>query len=139
MYGRRVRKAWFQSVRALTGSTRTGFCFNTRRGICPRTGGVLVFQLADSLRSSALLKLRAKLALRSRMQSFLGGGKPYSMEMHCISEADIRKLVHASGARVVDVCLTNSADPSFCGDLQYVTREPESGYVSKQYCVVKAA
>jgi len=104
-----------------------------------KPGGVLVFQLADSLRSSALMKLRAKLALRSRMQSFLGGGKPYSMEMHCISEADIRKLVHASGARVVDVCLTNSADPSFCGNLQYVKRAPESGYVSKQYCVVKAA
>lgn len=104
-----------------------------------KPGGAMVFQLADSLRSSALMKLRAKLALRSRMQSFLGGGKPYSMEMHCIPEADIRKLVHASGARVVDVCLTNSADPSFCGNLQYVKREPESGYVSKQYCVVKSA
>jgi len=35
------------------------------------------------------------------------------------------------------VALTNSCDPSFSGDLQYLTREPLHGYVSKQYCAVK--
>jgi hypothetical protein len=59
------------------------------------------------------------------------------MEMHCIPEEGIRRLVQQSGARVVDVRLTNSAEPSFCGDLKYLQREPESGYVSKQYCVTK--
>ncbi len=102
-----------------------------------KPGGTLIFQLPDSLRAALVRKLRAKLALRSRVQSFLGGGKPYGMEMHCIPEGDIRALVRESGARVVDVRLTNSADPSFCGDLKYLEREPESGYVSKQYCVVK--
>jgi hypothetical protein len=45
--------------------------------------------------------------------------------------------VHEHGGRVADVRLTNSTDPAFCGDLQYLASEPEFGYVSKQYCVVK--
>jgi trans-aconitate methyltransferase len=101
-----------------------------------KPGGTLVFQLPDALRASMVRKLRVRLALRSRAQSFFGK-KPYGMEMHCIQEADIRKLVQRSGARVVNVRLTNSAEPSFCGDLQYLKQEPQSGYVSKQYCVVK--
>ncbi|MFI5104268.1 MAG: class I SAM-dependent methyltransferase, partial [Terriglobales bacterium] len=98
-----------------------------------KPGGTLVFQLPDTLRAGRVRQWRAKLALRSRLQSLLGRGKPHRMEMHCIQEADIRKLVRESGARVVDVRLTNSADPRFCGDLKYLEREPESGYVSKQY------
>lgn len=102
-----------------------------------KPGGVLVFQLPDGLRAGLMRKVRARLALRSRVPSFLGGKKPFSMEMHCMKEGAVRKLVHQSGARVVDVRLTNSADPSFCGDLKYLAGEPDSGYVSKQYCVVK--
>jgi hypothetical protein len=59
------------------------------------------------------------------------------MEMHCIREAAVRQLVHASGARVVDVRLTNSSEPSFGGNLQYLKEESQSGFVSKQYCVIK--
>jgi ubiquinone/menaquinone biosynthesis C-methylase UbiE len=102
-----------------------------------KPGGTLVFQLPDSLHAGLVRRLRARLALRSRLHSFLSGEKPYRMEMHCIEEAEIRNLVRESGARVMDVRLTNSADPLFCGDLKYLKREPESGYVSKQYCVVK--
>jgi hypothetical protein len=57
--------------------------------------------------------------------------------MRCIKETVIRKLIAQSGARVLDVVLTNSCDPSFSGDLQFLTQEPLQGYVSKQYCVVK--
>jgi hypothetical protein len=59
------------------------------------------------------------------------------MEMHCIRESAVRQLVQASGARVVDVRLTNSAEPGFGGNLRYLTEEPQSGFVSKQYCVIK--
>jgi hypothetical protein len=59
------------------------------------------------------------------------------MEMHCITEPVIRKLIEQNGAHVVDVRLTNSCDPSFSGNLQYLAQEPQAGYVSKQYCVVK--
>ncbi|HEY1939517.1 MAG TPA: methyltransferase domain-containing protein [Candidatus Angelobacter sp.] len=103
------------------------------------TGGVLIFQVPDKLRLSPIKKLRARLALRSRLESFLGKQKPFTMEMHCVPEAEIRKLVDQSGGRVMDVRLTNSTEPSFSGNLQYLEREPDKGYVSKQYCVVKAS
>jgi ubiquinone/menaquinone biosynthesis C-methylase UbiE len=102
-----------------------------------RPGGVLFFQAPEKLRAGIFKKIRAKLALRARVQSALGATKSCSMEMHCIRESVIRGLMHELGAQVVDVRLTNSSDPSFCGNLQYLEREPESGYVSKQYCVVK--
>jgi hypothetical protein len=57
--------------------------------------------------------------------------------MHCLTDSVIRQFIHQNGARLVDVRLTNSCDPSFSGNLQYLTQEPMSGYVSKQYCVVK--
>jgi SAM-dependent methyltransferase len=102
-----------------------------------RPGGVLVFQLPDSLRGSALTRVRAKVALRARLKAVFGKQPSHGMEMHCIRESAVRKLVAASGARVVDVRVTNSAEPSFGGKLQYIKEEPRSGFVSKQYCVVK--
>jgi ubiquinone/menaquinone biosynthesis C-methylase UbiE len=101
-----------------------------------KPGGVLIFQLPDSLRLGLVKKLRVKLGLRSNIEAVLGK-KSYVMEMHCIQEAEVRELVQKFGGHVVDVRLTNSADPAFCGNLQYINQEPESGYVSKQYCVVK--
>ena len=102
-----------------------------------KPGGVLVFQVPERLRANSLTKVRTRLALRSRLQSIFGRQKPCAMEMHCIKEPVIRKLIAQNRARVVDVALTNSCDPSFSGDLQYLTQEPLQGYVSKQYCVVK--
>ena len=102
-----------------------------------KPGGVLIFQAPERLRANSLTKVRTRLALRSRLQSILGRQKPCAMEMHCIEEPVIRKLIAQNRARVVDVALTNSCDPSFSGDLQYLTQEPLHGYVSKQYCVVK--
>jgi ubiquinone/menaquinone biosynthesis C-methylase UbiE len=102
-----------------------------------RPGGVLIFQLPDTLRTGPVTKLRAKLALRSKVKDVLRRDKSYAMEMHCLKESLARKLVEESGGVVLDVRLTNSTDPAFCGDLQYLVDEPKSGYVSKQYCVVK--
>ena len=103
-----------------------------------RPGGVLVFQLPDSLRGSTLSRIRARMALRTRLKSVFGKHGPQGMEMHCIRESVMRKFIEASGARVADVRLTNSSEPSFNGNLQYLKEEPRSGFVSKQYCVVKA-
>jgi ubiquinone/menaquinone biosynthesis C-methylase UbiE len=102
-----------------------------------RPGGVLVFQLPDSLCGSTLSRIRARMALRARLKSVFGKHGPQGMEMHCLGESTVRKLVQASGARVADVRLTNSSEPSFNGNLQYLKEEPQSGFVSKQYCVVK--
>jgi trans-aconitate methyltransferase len=102
-----------------------------------RPCGVLVFQLPDSLRGGTLTRIRARVALRARLKSVFGGQEPRGMEMHCIREQAIWKLVQTSGARVVDVRFTNSSEPSFGGNLQYLKQEPQSGFVSKQYCVIK--
>jgi ubiquinone/menaquinone biosynthesis C-methylase UbiE len=102
-----------------------------------RPGGVMVFQLPDKLRAGLLRRVQAKLALRSRLRSLLAG-RTYAIEMHCVKEAEIRRIVEQSGARVVDVRLTNSTDPAFCGDLKYLQQEPKSGYLSKQYLAVKS-
>lgn len=103
-----------------------------------RPGGVLVFQVPDRFCGSPVLKLRLKLALRSRMQRLIGNNpENYAMEMHCLKERTIRRLVKRVNAQVADVRLTNSTDPSFNGDLKYMDCEPLQGYVSKQYCVVK--
>lgn len=102
-----------------------------------RPGGVLVFQLPDTLRAGPLKRVRARLALRSRLRS-LFGSRIHAIEMHCLKEGEVRRIVEQSGARVVDVRLTNSTDPAFCGDLKYLPREPKTGYLSKQYSVVKS-
>ncbi|HLK54597.1 MAG TPA: class I SAM-dependent methyltransferase, partial [Candidatus Angelobacter sp.] len=82
-----------------------------------KPGGVLVFQLPDSLRLGLMKKLRVKLGLRLKMEAVFGSKKSYVMEMHCIPEAEVRELVHECGGQVVDVRITNSADPAFCGNL----------------------
>jgi len=102
-----------------------------------KPGGTLIFQVPERLRVSPITKVRARVALRARLQSLLGRQRPCVMEMHCIKESAIRKLIIRNGAQVVDVAFTNSCDPSFSGDLIYLTQEPLQGYVSKQYSVVK--
>ena len=99
--------------------------------------GALIFQLPERLHAKSLTKVRTRLALRSRLQSIFGRQKPCGMEMHCMKEAVIRKLIAQNGAELMDVAFTNSCDPSFSGDLRYLTQEPLRGYVSKQYCVIK--
>jgi SAM-dependent methyltransferase len=102
-----------------------------------KPGGALVFQIPDAWQDSTFKKVRARLALRSRLQSLIGVRRYPRMEMHCIEETTIRSLARDGGAEVVDVRLTNSVDPAFCGNLRYLQQEPQSGYVSKQYCAVK--
>jgi len=102
-----------------------------------KPGGALVFQIPDRLRQSVVQRLRTKLSLRSRLRRWLQPRQNFLMEMHCVSESSIRRLVQMQGASVIDVRLTNSTDPAFSGNLQYLKNEPELGYVSKQYCVIK--
>lgn len=99
--------------------------------------GVLIFQVPERLHAGSLTRLQTKLALRTRLQSILSRERPCAMEMHCIKESIVQRLMAQSGARIVDVAITNSCDPSFSGDLQYLTQEPLQGYVSKQYCAIK--
>ncbi|MGC2743588.1 MAG: class I SAM-dependent methyltransferase [Candidatus Angelobacter sp.] len=99
--------------------------------------GALIFQVPERLHAKPLTKVRTKLALRSRLQSIFGRQKPCIMEMHCMKESVIRKLIAQSGGRVMDVAITNSCEASFSGDLRYLIQGSLQGYVSKQYCVIK--
>ena len=103
-----------------------------------KPGGVFVFQVVDHLQTSALGKLRYKLALRRRMSRLLNRNQDaFRMEMHCIAEKHIRKILRRASVRIADIQRTNSAEPGFNGNLQYLDHDPKRGYVSKQYCVVK--
>jgi hypothetical protein len=59
------------------------------------------------------------------------------MEMHCLPEKHIRKLLDVPAVWIADVQRTNSADPGFNGNLQYLDHDPKRGFISKQYCVIK--
>jgi SAM-dependent methyltransferase len=108
--------------------------------------GILVFQVPDTLKHrDRIADLRVRLALRTRLRRLLGRGArveartepPGRMEMHCLKERSVRRIIRSAGGTVVDVRLTNSTELDFNGYLCYLAREPDAGFVSKQYCVVR--
>jgi SAM-dependent methyltransferase len=122
-----------------------------------KPGGYAVFQLPSTYReiprkdaapeSQGFLTIaRRKLALRHRANTLLkslrlngdeGRREECKMEMHGIPEPEVRELIARMGAKVLDAATTNSTDPDFNGNLKFLEKEPESGWVSKQYCVTK--
>ena len=99
-------------------------------------GGVLVFGVQDSCAgvSSVMVRVRQIVRLRSRIKSALGMSVG-NMQMNCLPESAVRRAIGA--AKVVDVQFTNSAAKDFNGRLDYLSQPPTSGYIGKQYCVVK--
>jgi hypothetical protein len=57
------------------------------------------------------------------------------MQMHCLPERAIRRAL--GPARMADIQFRNTAAKDFNGKLVYLPQAPTSGYVGKQYCVVK--
>jgi ubiquinone/menaquinone biosynthesis C-methylase UbiE len=104
-----------------------------------KAGGVLVFQVPEKEKAPVASRLRNKIGLRRRITRLQGKRtvEAFHMEMHCIPEVQIRQLLGREPVRIADVRLTNSSTGSFNGNLEFLEREPESGFVSKQYCVVK--
>lgn len=103
-----------------------------------KSGGVFVFQIVDRFQAGAVGKLRHKLKIRSRMaRLFKTNHDTFRMEMHCIPETQMRGLLKGLRVRIADIRCTNSADPGFNGNLQFLDHDPERGFVSKQYCVIK--
>jgi ubiquinone/menaquinone biosynthesis C-methylase UbiE len=100
--------------------------------------GVLVFGVQDSfsagLLSSLLIRIRRTLRIRFRIKVALGLSVG-DMQMHCLAESVIRSAL--GSAKVVDIQFTNTAANDFNGKLVYLTQAPSSGYIGKQYCVVK--
>jgi ubiquinone/menaquinone biosynthesis C-methylase UbiE len=103
-----------------------------------KPGGVFIFQIPDHFKASVVERLRQRLGLRSRLARLLKTNQnAFRMEMHCIPEEAIRKLLSGLKVRIADVQRTNSTDPGFNGNLQYLDHDPERGYISKQYCLRK--
>jgi len=101
-------------------------------------GGVLVFGVQDRFAApdfmSLLLRIRHILHIRSRLKVALGFG-PGDMQMHCLPEKIVREALGA--VAILDIQLTNTAARDFNGRLAYLREAPTSGYVGKQYCVMK--
>jgi SAM-dependent methyltransferase len=101
-------------------------------------GGVLVFGVQDSFvardAASRVTRARDMLRLRTRLKAALGR-REGDMQLHLLAEPEVRDAVRPS--LVVDVRLTNTAAKDFNGRLVYLSEMPTSGYVGKQYCVVK--
>jgi SAM-dependent methyltransferase len=109
-----------------------------------KPGGVLVFQIPDSDKRTVPHRVENFLGVRrnlKRVARALFGKRPevLRMDMNCLSEERVRDLVCSENVRIVDVKLTNSAQRSFNGDLQFLDREVKGSWVSKQYCLVKLA
>ena len=106
-----------------------------------RAGGIFVFQVPERQKASWFYKLRNKVGFRRRLARLRGRKNlnAFHMEMHCIPEQQLRAFLSRQPVRLVDVQLTNSSDGSFNGNLQFLDQEPEWGFVSKQYCLVKNA
>jgi ubiquinone/menaquinone biosynthesis C-methylase UbiE len=104
-----------------------------------KAGGIFVFQAPEREKSSLAYKLRNKVGLRRRITRLRGQKSldAFHMEMHCITEKEIRELLSDEPVRIVEVKLTNSSIGNFNGNLEFLDREPELGFVSKQYCLVK--
>lgn len=100
--------------------------------------GVLVIGVQDSFAVSDVLSLLTRirhiLHLRSRIKVALGLGTG-DMKMHCLPERVIRRAL--GSAKIIDIQITNISAKDFNGKLLYLRQAPKSGYIGKQYCVVK--
>jgi SAM-dependent methyltransferase len=112
-----------------------GYLKELARALRPR--GVLVFQLADRFNATAFHKLRLRIAVRRRWRELRDATKA-TILMHCVPEKRVREILSDCDVAIKDVRITNSTDPAFNGNLQYLDQEPAEGYVSKQYCVIKS-
>lgn len=103
-----------------------------------KPGGILVFQLLDDFRAGVVARWRQRLGLRRTMRKLTSRSNGnHLIDLHCIREHEVRLVLQSVGAKLVDVRLTNSADPAFNGKLCYLQTEPAQGFISKQYCVIK--
>jgi len=102
-------------------------------------GGVLVFGVQNSFAmpdlGSRVTRIRQILRIRSRIKRALGSSEG-EMLMHCLQEDAVRRAL-GDAAKVVDVQWTNTAAKDFNGKLVYLDQPLRSGYVGKQYCVLK--
>jgi len=112
-------------------------------------GGLAVFQIPSrrlgvqgALRRALPPEVTARLRRLRRPDALLRRDDAVlHMEMNCLPESEVRAVVAANGARVVDVVHTNAAEPGFAGQVVFLdrdaarTRAGRGGYLSPLYTV----
>jgi SAM-dependent methyltransferase len=115
------------------------------RVLKPEPNGILVFQVPALYRSAKGIRgyvqnLRSKLRVRTAVKNLLRPERVPIMEMHCIPEYEVIRLVNGQQARVLDIRATNSTERAFLqGELVYLKEDRREGYINRQYCVAKCA
>jgi SAM-dependent methyltransferase len=99
--------------------------------------GVMVFQVADQCKSWYFRQYGRAARVRIRRLLESAGVLEAHMQVLFLREKRVRDVLVSHRGNIRDVQFTNSLTPDFNGDLRYFDVEPETGYVSKQYCVVK--
>ena len=102
-----------------------------------KPGGLLVFQVADRCKSGHFHEFARTIRVRIRRVLEKAGLLNGHMQVFFLREKRVRGILSDRQCEIRDLQFTNSLAPDFNGDLRYLKAEPETGLVSKQYCVVK--
>lgn len=102
-----------------------------------KPGGVLVFQLADKRKDGPLRQFVGTVRVRIRRVLERAGLLDGHMQVLFFEEKRVRRILGGLQSEIKDIQFTNSLAPNFNGDLQFLRSEPETGLISKQYCLVK--
>jgi SAM-dependent methyltransferase len=103
-----------------------------------KPGGVLVFQVADRCKGRYFYQFAR--AIRGPIRRVLGDSRltgSSHAQVFFLGEKRVRAVLGDRQAEIREIEFTNSLAADFNGDLRYLGTEPETGLVSKQYCVVK--
>ena len=102
-----------------------------------KPGGLLVFQVADQCKSGYFREFARTIRVRIRRVLENAGLVNGHMQVFFLREKRVKRILSDRQCEIKDLQFTNSLAPNFNGDLRYLKAEPETGLVSKQYCVVK--
>lgn len=101
--------------------------------------GIAVFQVPvkDVRKLSAFQRFKSFMRIRERL-ALVGIGKGFQMDMHILTENQIREAVVAENGEIEKSFFSNQTLPDYNGDLKTYPVETEAcGYISKLFVVRK--
>lgn len=101
--------------------------------------GLAVFQVPvkDVRKISLWQRIKSTIRIRERL-ALIGIGSGFQMDMHILSEAQIKKAVENQNGSIEASFYTNQTLPDYNGDLEFYEKETEAcGYMSKMFIVRK--
>lgn len=101
--------------------------------------GIAIFQVPtkDVRKLSPWQRFKSFVRIRERL-ALIGIGKGFQMDMHILTEDQIKEAVEKEGGRIEKVFFSNQTLPDYNGDLKIYPKETEAcGYISKLFVVRK--